>query len=409
MELMCNSPYRFRPVNNREALALIYTYEVPAGKALIDKIRIEYAPDLGDKRGRVGFNEKRKIRMRSDYNPENLRWLGVFIHESVHIWQANTWQHFGVGLTLQKKFWRQSYDYNEEQLTSVSLGLEQFPEAVEDWFLLNYGLESCLIGKTNQISVTRVWRNFTDVFKGEKYKLNSSRGLRYLQRLVNPKYERLLKKIRNPDPPRGKPLLGPDADFSLPPATQTGFRRVNQQEAMALVYTFGGEVGSELIGTIEVKKDAADLNSKTQILLPLNYNPESLDSLGTFIHKAARLWQRRTGRYAEDGGGENYSQMELQSLNLTGPQHAKAVEDWFVVNYYFDYCQNQSGPNKITQNRALGPIATVMGFPHSNVKHSTVKSFVERHYAHLIAEIRDGDILRGNPFQLSLGLLATGA
>ena len=387
MELLCVDNRGWRRVNHREALALIYTYEVPVGKALIDRIRIEYVPDLGDKRGRVGFNEKRKIRMRSDYNPENLKWLGVFIHESVHIWQANTWHNFGVGLNWAWPVWKQSYDYNEEQLTSLDLGLEQLAEAVEDWFLLNYGLESCLIGETNQIKVDKVWEKFTDVFDGEEYQQGAGRDLKYLQGEVNSKYDALLEKIQAPDPPRGKPLFGPDANFSLSPAYTTGFRRVNQREAMALAYTFGQRMGNAFIDGIEIGEGHRDSVSRTQMLLPPTHDPENLDLLGKFVRKAARIWQIWTGHYTQDGGSEDYTPMQVHRLNLTGPQHAKAVEDWFKVNYFFDYCDNRR--TDVIWDDAVQPIVDVMGVNIRTAIKNDVLRFVKRYYANLMEELRD--------------------
>ena len=421
MELICTKPYGTRRVNNREALALIYTFAKAAGKFLIDTIRIEYHPNppplpdrwlIGSKRGFVGIGEDTTILMRSDYNPENLRWLGTFIHEATHIWQAHTWHHLGVGLKFDWEFWKQSYDYDEKKLTSLDLGLEQFPEAVEDWFYLNYGIESCLIGKTNQVNRSWVWKKFTDVFKGEKYRQRSGRDLEYLQNKVNPKYEPLLKKIRNPDPPRGKPLIGPDADFSIPPATTTGFRRVNQREAMALVYTFGGEVGGFLIGTIEIGEGSGDIVSKTQMLLPPTHNSEDLFWLGVFIRKAARIWQQRTRRYGSGKRGENYNFTQLQSLTLTGDQHSKAVLDWFYINYGMDYCRIGSGANQLTWPWVRDPVFRGMGVNlNSNLGRVDVLRRVKRHYAHLIEEIRDPQPILHKPipvWDLPIPLLVPG-
>ena len=412
MELICTDLGGVRRVNNREAAALIFTFGKAVGTFLIDTIRIEYHPNppprryrwlMGSKRGFVPPGTKSKILMRSDYNPENLRWLGVFIHESAHIWQAHTWHHLGVGLKFDLEFWKQSYDYDEKKLTSLDLGLEQFPEAVEDWFYLNYGIESCLIGKKNQISRDWVWKKFTDVFKGKEYQQTSGRDLEYLQNKVNPAYQPLLKEIRNPDPPRGKkPRVGPDADFTIPaPANSIKFRRVHRREAMALVYTFGGQMGSHLIRKIEIGEGTSDTVSKTQMFLPSTHNWEKLKSLGDFIRKAARIWQLRTGLHTQDGGGEDYNFTELKSLTLTTRQHSKAVRDWLTVNYYFDYCGFRRVPNQVSWDYAVKPIAKVLGFSLNN-KGTVVLGYTKRNYVGLIEEIRTftslGQNYPRNPF-----------
>ena len=206
MELICTNSYGFRRVNNREAAALIFTYGVEVGKFLIDTIAIDYHPDppssmrwlIGDKKAYVRPGTKSKIQMRSDYNPGNLKWLGIFIHESAHIWQAHTWRHIRVGLTLQWKFWRifrQSYDYNDEQLVDTNFGLEQFPSAVQDWFYVKYGIESCLIDKKNQVDSDWVWDRIIDVL-GEEYESERSEGLPRLEELVDEFYEALTIEIR---------------------------------------------------------------------------------------------------------------------------------------------------------------------------------------------------------------------
>ena len=178
MELLCTYS-GVRRVNNREAKALEYTFGKDVGKFLIDTIEIEYSPDLakGDKRGyflpvrsEYPYINASKIKMRSDYNPENLRWLGVFIHETAHAWQANTWKHLGVATWW--KVWG-DYDYNREQLVSVELGREEFPSAVQDWFYVKYGIKSGLIGKKNQVSSNWVWNRIIDAL-GQKYESERS-------------------------------------------------------------------------------------------------------------------------------------------------------------------------------------------------------------------------------------------
>ncbi len=409
MELICTDKEGFRRVNNREAAALIFTFGKAAGTFLIDTIRIEYRPDLaeGSYRGYAPrWPNKHKIQMRSDYDPENLRWLGIFIHEATHIWQANTWHNIGVDLIGE-----QNYDYDQYQLRAVRLKLEPFASAVRDWFYVKYGAESCLIGEKNQVSLSWVRGRILDVY-GWDPDISPKYDLSWLEDRVDADYRNLLRKIRNPDPPRGKPLVGPDADFTIPPpANSTKFRRVNNREAMALVYTFGGQVGDHLIRRIEIGQGTSDIVIHGQMYLPATHDPKSLKSLGDFIRKAVRIWQQTTGLHTKNVGAENYGYTQLQSLNLTSRQHSKAVRDWFILKYYYDYCRTRRKPNHMSWDEVVEPILKVMGFDLDNMfpGMAAVEQFVKNYYPPLIEEIRDPSQLSRRGLQLSIGLLATGA
>ena len=56
MNLYCTDKEGFRPVNNREARCLIFTFGVEVGCFLIDIIKLEYDPTLvdGGKNGYLG-------------------------------------------------------------------------------------------------------------------------------------------------------------------------------------------------------------------------------------------------------------------------------------------------------------------------------------------------------------------
>ena len=192
MELICVDEKGFRPVNNREARALIFTFGVEVGCFLIDIIKIEYDPRVVErgKHGRV-VND-REIKMRSEYNPEILRWLGIFIHEATHIWQRETGCHRGGE-------GGKNYRYYKEQLPYLNLEREEHAEAVEDWFYVNYGIESSMINAPNQITTLWAWWKILPVFKRDPATdpavNNASLGdLQYLLGLWNP----VLKEIRDP-------------------------------------------------------------------------------------------------------------------------------------------------------------------------------------------------------------------
>ena len=416
MELICTDKEGLRRVNNREAAALIFTFGKAAGTFLIDAIRVQYAPNppsnafmrriIGEKKGYVAPFETAEIQMRSDYDPENLRWLGVFIHESTHIWQANTWHNIGVDVSG-----KQSYDYNQYQLRAVKLKLEPFASAVQDWFYVKYGAESCLIGEKNQVSLGWVRRRILEVY-GHDPDTSPKHDLSWLEDLVNSDYSNLLQKIRDPDPPRGKPLVGPDANFTIPPpANSTKFRRVNNREAMALVYTFGGPVGDHLIRRIEIGKGDNDNVIHGQMYLPATHEPKSLKSLGDFIRKAVRVWQQTTRLHTKNVGGESYGYTQLESLNLTSRQHSKAVRDWFILKYYYDYCRTRRDPYLLSWDDAVEPIVNAMGFDLNNLFPGlpAVNHFVEHYYPPLLEEIREPSHLFRNRLQLSIPMLVPGA
>ena len=195
MELICTDRNGFRRVNNREVDALKYTFGVEVGNFLIENIKIEYNPTLvtiGEK-GKAGrvVNDK-EIQMRSDYNPENLKWLGIFIHEAAHIWQRETERHRGGR-------GGENYRYYHPQLPTLKLEREEHAEAVRDWFYVNYGITSGLIGRANQIDREWVWRRILKAFGFDWDDSADVRlGLDELQRLVK-RWTPVIEEIRNPN------------------------------------------------------------------------------------------------------------------------------------------------------------------------------------------------------------------
>ena len=190
MELICTDRNGFRRVNNREADALRYTFGVSVGSFLVDIINIEYDPTLAkiSKKGRVRTD--REIQMRSDYNPENLSWLGVFIHEAVHIWQRETVRHRGGK-------GGEDYEYGYKQLRPLDLKREEHADAVRDWFYVNYGIKYGLIGPgANQMSFQKIRDLIAEVIDvGPQAELSEN----YLLRFTKIYYAPVIQEIRNPN------------------------------------------------------------------------------------------------------------------------------------------------------------------------------------------------------------------
>ena len=192
MELICTDEEGFRPVNKREAEVLKYTFGIAVGNFLINIIKIEYDPLLAKtgKGGRVRTD--REIKMRSEYNPESLRWLGIFIHEAAHIWQRETKRH-------QTGESGKNYRYSKAQVRTLNLEREQHARAVQDWFYVNYGIKSGLIGGKNQVDGAWVWeRVMKDIYKANTSYQQGGMGLPYVQRIVNHDYDSLMQEVRDP-------------------------------------------------------------------------------------------------------------------------------------------------------------------------------------------------------------------
>ena len=197
MELICADETGFRSVNDREAEALKYTFGVAVGNRLIKIIRVKIDPDLL-RRGYLAvventvhgkFNQT-EIKMRSDYSVENLWWLGVFIHEAVHIWQRNTGLHRGG--TREKP---RDYRYYHHQLPDLILKVEEHATAVQDWFYVNYGVKNGLVDGSYQITRLWLWRKILLAFGQDNPRVNL--GLEELQQLVA-MWAPVINEIRDP-------------------------------------------------------------------------------------------------------------------------------------------------------------------------------------------------------------------
>ena len=128
----------------------------------------------------------------------------------------------------------------------------------------------------------------------------------------------------------------------------TGLRGVNAEEQAALDHTYGSIVGGHLGQRINIEfsdNPAFDgfvapytLDGKRnlyEIHLHEDYDETNLFWLTVFIHEATHIWQKNTGRYARDQGGDDYDYhvSQLYTRNLKSEEHAQAVEDWFAATY----------------------------------------------------------------------------
>ena len=161
MELICVKRDGFRRVNEREKDTLRFTFAKAVGDYLIDIIKIEYDPSLAAIRKKGRVRNDKEIQMRSDYNPENLKWMGVFIHEAVHIWQRETDRHReGKG--------GENYEYKHTQLPDLELEVEEHASAVQHWFYVTYGITKGLVDAPGQPSREWVWGKILEAFGFDK-------------------------------------------------------------------------------------------------------------------------------------------------------------------------------------------------------------------------------------------------
>ena len=206
MALICVDEDGFRGVNEREKDALKFTFGRTVGNCLIDIIRVEYDPDLArtENCGKVKNKVKKKdnktyISMKSDYGPPPMRsgpnysgliWLGCFIHEAAHIWQRNTGlRQEGEGGT--------NYEYDDEELPELKFEVEQHASAVQDWFIVKYGVKSGLADLTNPNIYRYIW---TPIFKVFEYDIKHLSGFSpdQLQQIIGV-WDPVIEEIRDPD------------------------------------------------------------------------------------------------------------------------------------------------------------------------------------------------------------------
>ena len=201
-----------------------------------------------------------------------------------------------------------------------------------------------------------------------------------------PSVENLLKI--DPDPKAGWGLQW--NNFSQPDS-----RSPNDQEATALIFTFGDSVGKILTDIIKIGQGTGETDDETEVLLDKNYNPEELAELGIFISKATRVWQKHVGLYHQRKGRSNYNYKQLYRLEtLNGEQHARAVRDWFYVSYGNVHRLIGSGAQRLGLNKLWEMILPILGLDLQYRKKfgyrvTDLQQVVNNHYGCVIKEIRD--------------------
>ena len=199
MELICTDANGLRRVNELEEMALRHTFGEEVGNWLIGIIKLNYDPSVvkDSQSGLVphevnGEINLTQINMASDYIPENLWWLGSFIHEATHIWQKNTCRHV-EGIYARYK----EYRYDVEQFPDLEV--EQHAKAVEHWFFASYGIESNLMSMKYQVSHGwGLWEHIVKAYRNsEDDKTNVMRSVDNLRKLIRA-WDPLIEEIRDP-------------------------------------------------------------------------------------------------------------------------------------------------------------------------------------------------------------------
>ena len=169
-------------------------------------------------------------------------------------------------------------------------------------------------------------------------------------------------------------------------------RSPNDQEATALIFTFGDPVGKILIDIIEIGPKGRGTDDKIRMELPEDYDPDDLDSLAIFIYNATGIWQKKVGLYHHRQGRSDYNYKQLYRLEtLNGEQHAEAVKDWFYVSYGNEYRLIGSGPLRLTPREFWSKILKVLGLdkPENPFVVDATQQIVNNHYGCVIKEIQD--------------------
>ena len=184
-------------------------------------------------------------------------------------------------------------------------------------------------------------------------------------------------------------------------SSQPQWRSPKDQEATALIFTFGEPVGKILTDIIKIRQGEEETDDETHVLLDEEYNPDDLESLGDFIYKATGVWQRKVGLYSEDEGESDYNYKQLYVLKkLNGKQHAGAVRDWFYVSYGIVHRLIGDGANQMTLDPLWKIILEVLGvdfeyrseFGKGSLGGNlpALQQIVNNHYVCVIKEIQDG-------------------
>ncbi len=187
-------PTGLRPVNEVERDALIFTFGEETGTFLAGVIDIVFSPEIRDSngdsvRGRVLSDTQ--IELVSDYSSDNVGDLGMFIHESTHIWQRHTGLHRGTSV---KPDGNRDYDYTLDQLHSLNFNMEEHALAVQQWFVANYAYTHGLL---DQLPAGFAWGEPLHQVLG--YSQEAIRDTRDSVKIwvINVHYERLMNQIRD--------------------------------------------------------------------------------------------------------------------------------------------------------------------------------------------------------------------
>ncbi len=181
---------------------------------------------------------------------------------------------------------------------------------------------------------------------------------------------------------------------------QANPRLPNEKEKAALKFTFGEEVGQDLIENIKIGTDTNDIVTENLVLVEKDYDPDNLDMLAPVIYQATLVWQLRTGRYTRKEGGIHYYYPQLYALDLNAWQHAGAVRDWFYVNYGIETGVVDSEENPAIFKRLWTKTLRVLKldlrhrskFSRDNVR--VLQRVVNNHYGCVLKEIRDASIIQ---------------
>ena len=208
MELFCVDEHGGRPVNDIETEALKFTFGEEIGNCLIGFVKVKYDPIVVELKAKGAVGNETEILMRSDYDPNDLEWLSVFIHEAVHIWQRNTGLHLEEWLDLPPGEQR-DYRYYYPQLPKLELKVEELSSAIEHWFFVKFGIKKNVF--QTEADLKWLWRWLLQVFgfeardwpvvapppRGEKEKPEVKHGLDGIQKLLKV-WDPVIEKIRDP-------------------------------------------------------------------------------------------------------------------------------------------------------------------------------------------------------------------
>lgn len=180
------------PDHKKEIEALKFTFGNTVGEYLIGVIRIVKEGEENDGNTLVIVDE--------DYDPANLGSLVLLIYKATRVWQQETGRHKG-------KQGRINYNYTQLYgLELDRLNTWQHAGAVQDWFYVNYGIETGMVSHDETRAIfERLWKRMFKILKLDPgyrpYFGDDPRGGqdRTLQQTVNNHYGCVIEEIRNPE------------------------------------------------------------------------------------------------------------------------------------------------------------------------------------------------------------------